>query len=103
MPPIPSRRVSPRGSFRADSLVGMAGHEIGHIPFYGFSNAGFICLLLKGWTYVSRRTLGLTTKEQIYLSELKQVYDDDEVAVMALMKAALYVNNILEDVYIKHV
>ncbi len=42
----------------------------------------------------------MTTKEQIYLSELKQVYDDDEVAVMALMKAALYVNNILEDVYI---
>lgn len=43
----------------------------------------------------------MTTKEQIYLSELKQVYDDDEVAVMALMKAALYVNNILEDVYIE--
>lgn len=46
---------------------------------------------------------GLTTKEQIYLSELKQVYDDDEdgVAVPALVKAALYVHNILEDMYIE--
>ena len=29
------------------------------------------------------------------------MYDDDEAAVMALVKAALYINNILEDMYIE--
>lgn len=46
---------------------------------------------------------GLTTKEQINLSELRQVYVDDEAAVMALVKAVLYINNILEVSTLRHV
>ncbi len=92
----------PTRMLRADSLVGMTGHEIGHILFTDFQMRDLYGASLKAGRMYPSEPTGLTTKEQIYLSELKQVYDnDDEVAVMALVKAALYVNNILEDVYIE--
>ena len=97
----PITQSFPTRKLRADSLVGMAGHEIGHILFTDFQMRDLYASSLKAGRMYPAEPSGLTTKEQIYLSELKQVYDDDEVAVMALMKAALYVNNILEDVYIE--
>lgn len=97
----PITQSFPTRKLRADSLVGMAGHEVGHILFTDFQMRDLYASSLKAGRMYPAEPSGLTTKEQSYLSELKQVYDDDEVAVMALMKAALYVNNILEDVYIE--
>lgn len=97
----PITQSFPTRKLRADSLVGMAGHEVGHILFTDFQMRDLYASSLKAGRMYPTEPSGLTTKEQIYLSELKQVYDDDEVAVMALVKAALYVNNILEDVYIE--
>lgn len=97
----PITQSFPTRKLRADSLVGMAGHEVGHILFTDFQMRDLYASSLKAGRMYPAEPSGLTTKEQSYLSELKQVYDDDEVAVMALVKAALYVNNILEDVYIE--
>ena len=81
----------------------MAGHEIGHILFTDFQMRDLYASSLAAGRMYPAEPSGLTTKEQIYLSELKQVYDDEEdgVAVPALVKAALYVHNILEDMYIE--
>ena len=99
----PITQSFPTRKLRADSLVGMAGHEIGHILFTDFQMRDLYASSLAAGGMYPAEPSGLTTKEQIYLSELKQVYDDEEdgVAVPALVKAALYVHNILEDMYIE--
>lgn len=94
-------RSFPTRKLRADSLVGMAGHEVGHILYTDFQMRELYGSSLKVGRMYPAEPSGLTTKEQINLSELRQVYDDDEAAVMALVKAALYINNILEDMYIE--
>lgn len=92
----------PTRKLRADSLVGIVGHEIGHILFTDFQMRDIYGASLKAGRMYPAEPADLTTKERIYLSELQQVYyDDDEMAIMALVKAALHVNNILEDVYIE--
>ena len=92
----------PTRKLRADSLVGMVGHEVGHILFTDFQMRNLYGTSLKAGRMYPAEPSDLTTKERIYLSELKQVYDDeDKTAVLALVKAALYVNNILEDIYIE--
>ncbi len=92
----------PTRKLRADSLVGMTGHEIGHILFTDFQMMRLYASSLKAGRMYPAEPSDLTTRERLYLSELKQVYDDDdEIAVLALVKAAMSVNNILEDVYIE--
>lgn len=98
----------PTRKLRADSLVGMTGHEIGHILFTDFQMLRLYAASLKTGRMYPAEPTDLTTREQLCLSELKQVYDDSEkdedgnnIAVLALVKAAMTVNNVLEDVYIE--
>lgn len=92
----------PTRKLKADSLVGMAGHEIGHILFTDFNVLNlYASTLQSGRMYPSEPT-NLKTREEIYLSEIKKAWDeDDKAAMFIIQKAAMSISNILEDVYIE--
>ena len=62
----PITQSFPTRKLRADSLVGMAGHEIGHILFTDFQMRDLYASSLKAGRMYPAEPSGLTTKEQIY-------------------------------------
>ena len=93
---FPTRRL------RADSLVGLNGHEIGHILFTDFAALQmYMQTMLSGRMYPAEPT-ELSTQEELNLLEIKEAYaDEDETAIKVIGMAASNISNILEDVYIE--
>lgn len=93
---FPSRRL------RADSLVGLNGHEIGHVLFTDFAALQmYMMTILSGRMYPAEPT-ELSTQEELNLLEIKEAYsDEDETAIKVIAMAASNISNVLEDVYIE--
>ncbi|MDR2696261.1 MAG: nitric oxide reductase activation protein NorD, partial [Deltaproteobacteria bacterium] len=92
----------PTRTLRSDSLVGLNGHEIGHILYTDFQMLKlYISTLLAGRFYPAEPS-DLSMREQIHLAELRQILrDKPEVEMKVVLKAAKDLTNILEDVYIE--
>ena len=93
---FPTRRL------RADSLVGMNGHEIGHMLFTDFTMHKAYCEAFKAGRFYPHEPGCDLYDEEVALEELKQfIADKDDTALEAVLSAALNLDNILEDIYIE--
>ena len=93
---FPTRRL------RADSLVGMNGHEIGHMLFTDFTMHKAYCEAFKAGRFYPNEPGCDLYDEEVALDELKQfIADKDDTAIHAVLSAALNLDNILEDIYIE--
>ncbi|MCL2106423.1 MAG: nitric oxide reductase activation protein NorD [Oscillospiraceae bacterium] len=95
-------RSFPTRKLRSDSLVGMNGHEIGHILFTDFLMLRlYLDTLLAGRFYPAEPS-DLSRREQMHLNELQKIFEDKpEIEMKVVLKAAKTFTNILEDVYIE--
>lgn len=93
---FPTRRL------RADSLVGMNGHEIGHMLFTDFTMHKAYCEAFKAGRFYPNEPGCDLYDEEVALEELRQfIADKDDTALEAVLSAALNLDNILEDIYIE--
>ncbi|MCL1855096.1 MAG: nitric oxide reductase activation protein NorD [Clostridia bacterium] len=92
----------PTRQLRSDSLVGLNGHEIGHILFTDFNMLHLYMNTLRSGRMYPAEPSDLTTREAIHLAEIKEIFrDKPEVEMAVVAKAASTLTNILEDVYIE--
>jgi len=92
----------PTRQLRSDSLVGINGHEIGHILFTDFTMLQLYVNTLKAGRMYPAEPSDLTTREQIHLAEIKEIFKEKPEVEMAVIKiAAMEITNILEDVYVE--
>ena len=93
---FPTRRL------RADSLVGLNGHEIGHMLFTDFTMHKAYCEAFKAGRFYPNEPECDLYDEEVALEELRQfIADKDDTAIHAILSAALNLDNILEDIYIE--
>ena len=93
---FPTRRL------RADSMVGLNGHEIGHVLFTDFTMANLYTESMMAGRFYPSEPEDLSIDESFALSEFKQfVSDGDDIALRAITMAAHNLDNILEDIYIE--
>lgn len=95
-------RSFPTRRLRADSIVGLNGHEIGHMLFTDFTmSKAYTEAFQAGRFYPSEPSCNADTDADA-LTELKEfIADGDNTAVHAVLSAALNLDNILEDIYIE--
>lgn len=95
-------RSFPTRKLRADSLVGLDGHEIGHLLYTDFTmSMAFSEAFLAGRFYPAEPVCD-TAGDGEALGELKGYMDaGDRTALRAVLAAARNLENILEDIYIE--
>lgn len=92
----------PTRQLRSDSLVGMNGHEIGHILFTDFNMLQLYVNTLRAGRMYPAEPSDLTTRESIHLAEIKEIFKEKpEVEMAVVSRAASTLTNVLEDVYIE--
>lgn len=93
---FPTRRL------RADSLVGMNGHEIGHMLYTDFTMHKAYCEAFRAGRFYPHEPGCDLYDDEVALDELRQfIADKDDTALEAVLSAALNLDNILEDIYIE--
>lgn len=93
---FPTRRL------RADSLVGMNGHEIGHMLYTDFTMHKAYCEAFSAGRFYPNEPKCDIYDDEAALEELRQfIADKDDTALEAVLSAALNLDNILEDIYIE--
>lgn len=95
---FPSRRL------RADSLVGLNGHEVGHLLFTDFKILKtYVNALSSGAFYPEEpKVQKLSAKLQHNLNEIKQIFtDQDKASIGVIVMIAHNLINAIEDVYIE--
>ncbi len=93
---FPTRRL------RADSLVGMTGHEIGHMLYTDFTMHKAYCEAFSAGRFYPNEPGCNLSDDKEALEELRQfIADKDDTALEAVLSAALNLDNILEDIYIE--
>lgn len=92
----------PTRALRADSLVGMNAHEIGHILFTDFTAFNlFLSATLDGRMYPVEPK-ALTPSDDVNLREIQQAYLDKDIAtIRTIAYASKTLFNIFEDIYIE--
>ena len=93
---FPSRRL------RADSLVGLDGHEIGHLLYTDFKMLNIYMNALSAGSFYPEEPKKLTPTQRKHLDEIRQLYSDqDEAAIGVIAMIAHNLVNAIEDVYIE--
>ena len=92
----------PLRSVRADSLLGLCGHELGHVLYTSFAMSNTYRTSMLGGTIYPKMPTKLSKTEAAALKELQALLQsDDKAAKLALLDVAHNLMNILEDVYIE--
>lgn len=95
-------RSFPTRPLRADSLLGIVGHECGHILFSDFTMLDTYCQSLQGGRFYPQMPDGLSAKQEKSLREILEFFEDkDEAVTGALSRIAHSLMNMMEDVYIE--
>ncbi|MBQ7931156.1 MAG: nitric oxide reductase activation protein NorD, partial [Clostridia bacterium] len=95
-------RSYPTRKLRADSIAGLAGHELGHILYTDFTMLAVYSEALDAGRFYPNVPDELTMDEQDALDEYRQyIADKDKPALAAVAHAAHIISNILEDIYIE--
>lgn len=95
-------RSFPTRSLMADSLLGIVGHECGHILFSDFTMLETYHQALAGGRFYPCEPEDLSSKQERTLHDILQCFDDqDEAVIAAVSDIAHTLVNIMEDVYIE--
>lgn len=95
-------RSFPTRSLRADSILGMAGHEAGHLLFTDFTMLGIYMQALSGGKFYPQEPEGLTPLQALNLQKIRDCFEAEDLgAVKALSLVAHSLVNIMEDLYIE--
>ena len=81
-------RSFPTRPLRADSLLGIVGHECGHILFSDFTMLDTYCQSLQGGRFYPQMPEDLSTKQEKSLREIQCHLDKDNIAVRILFTAS---------------
>ena len=95
-------RSFPTRSLKADSLLGIVGHECGHILFSDFTMLETYHQALSGGRFYPQEPEDLSAKQARSLREIGEFLEDkDEAVINALSSIAHSLVNMMEDVYIE--
>lgn len=92
----------PTRALRAESLVGLVGHEGGHILFSNFPMLDYYHRSIRGCRFYPHSPEDLTMNQMDALAEIQKAFEESDQAVIhALEMVSHHVINILEDIYIE--
>ena len=95
-------RSFPTRSLMADSLLGIVGHECGHILFSDFTMLETYHQALTGGRFYPCEPEELTSAQERSLRDILQAFEDeDEAVIAAISDIAHTLVNVMEDVYIE--
>lgn len=95
-------RSFPTRSLKADSLLGIVGHECGHILFSDFTMLNTYHQALSGGRFYPNEPEELSSRQQKSLNDILECFEnEDEAVISALSDIAHSLVNIMEDVYIE--
>lgn len=95
-------RSFPTRPLRADSLLGLVGHECGHILFSDFTMLNTYSQSLQGGRFYPQMPEDLSAKQEKSLREILEFFEEkDEAVIKALCVIARSLMNMMEDVYIE--
>lgn len=95
-------RSFPTRSLKADSLLGIVGHECGHILFSDFTMLATYHQALSGGRFYPQEPEDLSAKQAKSLREIGEFLEEkDEAVINALSSIAHSLVNMMEDVYIE--
>lgn len=95
-------RSFPTRSLRADSLIGLVGHECGHILFSDFTMLELYFQSLEKGRFYPKEPEAVTTALEKNLQDIKDCLSKkDEAAIKALSDISHSLVNIMEDIYIE--
>ncbi len=95
-------RSFPTRSLRVDSLIGLVGHEIGHLLFTDFTMLQIYMQALASGSFYPEEPTGLTPLQNLSLEKLKSAFEDkDEGVIHAVSLVAHALVNTMEDLYIE--
>lgn len=95
-------RSFPTRSLKADSLLGIVGHECGHILFSDFTMLETYHQALSGGRFYPQEPEDLSAKQERSLREIGEFLEEkDEAVINALSGIAHSLVNMMEDVYIE--
>ena len=95
-------RSFPTRSLRADSLLGLVGHECGHILFSDFTMLELYSQSLQNGRFYPKEPEAVSASLEKNLQEIKDCLQEKEEAVIrALSDISHSLVNIMEDVYIE--
>ena len=95
-------RSFPTRPLRADSLLGIVGHECGHILFSDFTMLATYRQSLQGGRLYPQMPEDLSAKQERSLREILEFFEEkDEAVIKALCDIAHSLVNMMEDVYIE--
>lgn len=95
-------RSFPTRSLKADSLLGIVGHECGHILFSDFTMLATYHQALSAGRFYPQEPEDLSAKQAKSLREIGEFLEEkDEAVINALSSIAHSLVNMMEDVYIE--
>lgn len=95
-------RSFPTRTLRADSILGLAGHEAGHILFTDFTMLQVYTQALSAGKFYPKEPEGLPPLQDASLQKMKECFEDkDAGAIKAVSLVAHSLVNIMEDLYIE--
>lgn len=95
-------RSFPTRSLKADSLLGIIGHECGHILFSDFTMLNTYHQALSGGRFYPNEPEDLSSKQERSLRDIQECFENEEEAVIAAVSDIAHtLVNIMEDVYIE--
>lgn len=95
-------RSFPTRSLKADSILGLAGHEAGHILFTDFTMLKTYFLALSSGKFYPEEPEGLPPLQMLNLQKIKECFEnEDKGAIKAISLVARNLTNIMEDIYIE--
>ena len=95
-------RSFPTRELMADSLLGIIGHECGHILYSDFTMLATYHQTLLGGRFYPKEPDDLSRKQEKSLQEILACFEDkDEAVISAIAQIAHTLVNVMEDVYIE--
>lgn len=95
-------RSFPTRALRADSILGLAGHEAGHILFTDFTMLQVYTQALTAGKFYPKEPEGLPPLQDASLQKMKECFEDkDAGSIKAVSLVAHSLVNIMEDLYIE--
>ena len=95
-------RSFPTRQLKADSILGIAGHECGHLIFSDFTMLDTYNNTLSSGRFYPNTPTDLTLKQDKSLNEILEAFDNkDEAVIIAISNIAHALVNTMEDVYIE--
>ena len=95
-------RSFPTRSLKADSILGIVGHECGHILYSDFTMLGLYHQALSSGHFYPKEPEGLSFNQEQNLKSILQCFEDKDEAVFAAVSDISHtLVNVMEDVYIE--